>query len=358
MGRSTSERGMVFVSYGHPDKPLVEPLVNYLASQGLVVLWDEYLTQGAEFRPAIQKAIEQAACVVVVWTPKSVRSRFVRGEATLADGEGILRPVVMGKHVRIPVDFNELSHTNLTGWRGGYDPRMAGLLRRIRRLVAHPPRGRTRWRTLSRSWDVQAATHASKELRGLASQLESVGQVLASNSAATEDLHVAFREIAKTYDVVNEAIIRFIAPAAGRGAPAATPYLRMERGALVTAIENGRGHCGRISAHYFRHGGLRQALQSRMQPARLAKVDGVFTRLGTADGDLFAELGRIGDVLTGESRAIARILLVEDHTAARRRILAVREKLAPLEKELARAMRELQRQQQAIGYAAPTRSRA
>ena len=357
MAAKAKNPGTVFVSYGHSDKSLVQPLVDYLAHQGLVVLWDEHLKVGAEFRPAIQEAIEQAACVVVVWTPRSVKSRFVRGEASRADDEGILLPVVMGAGVRAPIPFNELTHANLTGWRGGSDQRMANLLRRIRRMVAHPPRGRARFRTLARSWEVQMAVNAAKELRSLASHLQSVGEVLASRSPATADLRVAFREVAKTYEAVNAAVTRFFAPAASKRITA-TPYLKMERGTLVTAIENGRGHCGLISAHYLRRGGLRQEIDGKMPPATLKRVDRVFTALGTADGDLFERLGQIGNVLTGESRAIARLLLDEHHTAARRRILAGRKKLLPLETQLSRAMRELQRQQRALGYAAPARNRS
>jgi hypothetical protein len=152
---------------------------------------------------------------------------------------------------------------------------------------------------------------------------------------------------------VNAAILRFVSPAMGTGPIDGQAYLELERTGLTAQIENGRGHCGVILTLYGRYGGVRDRIKNSLPGGTLLEMDAAFSRLGTADGDLFDPLVQIGDVLTNESRVIVNLIISGYEEAARKRILEGRLKLAPFEEQLSGAMRELQQAAAALGYTEP-----
>ena len=83
----------VFVSYSRRDKARVAPLVAAIEARGWSVWWDPEIVPGQEFDRQIDAELKIAAAVLVVWTPQSVDSRWVRGEARDAAERGILVPV-------------------------------------------------------------------------------------------------------------------------------------------------------------------------------------------------------------------------------------------------------------------------
>ena len=105
----------IFVSYSRQDKARVAPLVRALASRGWTVWWDPEITPGEEFDSLISRELEQARALVVVWTPNSVDSRWVRGEARDAADRGALVPVRFD-NARLPIDFRAVHTTDLDGW--------------------------------------------------------------------------------------------------------------------------------------------------------------------------------------------------------------------------------------------------
>ncbi|MDQ2859878.1 MAG: toll/interleukin-1 receptor domain-containing protein, partial [Pseudomonadota bacterium] len=80
----------VFVSYARGDKARVAPLVAAIEAQGWAVWWDPEICPGQEFDRQIAAELEIAAAVLVVWTPDSMESRWVRGEARVGVERGIL----------------------------------------------------------------------------------------------------------------------------------------------------------------------------------------------------------------------------------------------------------------------------
>ena len=94
----------VFVSYARNDKARVAPLVAALEAQGWSVWWDPAITPGQEFDREIATELAIASAVLVVWTPSSVESRWVRGEARDGADRRILIPVRFGAAV-LPIDF-------------------------------------------------------------------------------------------------------------------------------------------------------------------------------------------------------------------------------------------------------------
>ena len=105
----------VFVSYSRIDKARVAPLVAAIQAQGWSVWWDPAINPGQEFDSQIEAELQAAAAVMVVWTPTSVSSRWVRGEAREAADRGILVPVRF-EGARLPMDVRAIHTTDLDSW--------------------------------------------------------------------------------------------------------------------------------------------------------------------------------------------------------------------------------------------------
>src|SRR6476619_6177892 len=107
----------VFVSYARGDKARVAPLVAAIEAQGWSVWWDPEISPGQEFDDEIDAEIDQAKAVLVVWSPVSGASRWVRGEAREAAERGILVPVRF-EQARLPMDVRAIHTTDMDGWDG------------------------------------------------------------------------------------------------------------------------------------------------------------------------------------------------------------------------------------------------
>ncbi|MGB9332162.1 MAG: TIR domain-containing protein [Steroidobacteraceae bacterium] len=105
----------VFVSYSRSDKARVAPLVAAIEAQGWSVWWDPAIDAGQQFDDQIDTELQAANAVLVVWTPTSVASRWVRGEARDAAERGILVPVRF-EDARLPIDVRAIQTTNLDTW--------------------------------------------------------------------------------------------------------------------------------------------------------------------------------------------------------------------------------------------------
>jgi adenylate cyclase len=129
----------VFVSYARSDKARVAPLVAAIEAKGWSVWWDPEITPGQEFDDQIDAEIDAAKAVIVVWTPVSVASRWVRGEAREAAERGILVPVRF-EQARLPMDVRAIHTTDLDGWNE--DPASAPAQECLRALGAMIARAR------------------------------------------------------------------------------------------------------------------------------------------------------------------------------------------------------------------------
>jgi adenylate cyclase len=105
----------VFISYSRSDKARVAPLVAALEARGWSVWWDPAIDAGQHFDDRIDQELQAASAVLVVWTPASVASRWVRGEARDAAERGILVPVRF-EGARLPIDVRAIQTTDLDQW--------------------------------------------------------------------------------------------------------------------------------------------------------------------------------------------------------------------------------------------------
>ncbi|HET7162212.1 MAG TPA: TIR domain-containing protein [Rhodanobacteraceae bacterium] len=105
----------VFVSYARADKARVAPLVAAIEAKGWSVWWDPAIVPGREFDDEIEAEINAAKAVLVVWTPTSVASRWVRGEARDAADRNVLVPVRFD-NAHLPMDVRAIHTTDLDDW--------------------------------------------------------------------------------------------------------------------------------------------------------------------------------------------------------------------------------------------------
>lgn len=105
------------------------------ADEGFSVWWDASLHSGETFDEVIERNLREAAAVVVLWSPRSVTSRWVRAEATLADRRNKLAPAIIESCDR-PIIF-ELTHAaDLSEWTGDItDIHWRTFMDDLRRLV-------------------------------------------------------------------------------------------------------------------------------------------------------------------------------------------------------------------------------
>lgn len=125
----------VFISYSREDASVARRYADAFMEAGLKVWWDADLRSGETFDEVIEKALRAAKAVVVLWSPRSVASRWVRAEATLADRNRTLAPVIIEPCER-PIIF-ELTHTaDLCHWDGDPgDPAWLAFLEDVRGFV-------------------------------------------------------------------------------------------------------------------------------------------------------------------------------------------------------------------------------
>jgi hypothetical protein len=74
----------VFISYSQRSVEPTKVLAQQLAARGIEVWWDTRLTSGQRFNDAIREELEAADAVIVIWSPQSVTSQYVKLEAGIA----------------------------------------------------------------------------------------------------------------------------------------------------------------------------------------------------------------------------------------------------------------------------------
>ncbi|WP_017668994.1 TIR domain-containing protein [Sandarakinorhabdus sp. AAP62] len=125
----------IFLSYNRQDQPIALRFRDALAAEGFDVWWDVGLRSGDAYDEVTEKALRDALAVVVLWSERSVASRWVRAEATLADRGGTIMPVMIEPCQR-PIMFELIQTPDLSLWRGNVaDPAWLDFVADVRRKV-------------------------------------------------------------------------------------------------------------------------------------------------------------------------------------------------------------------------------
>ncbi len=107
----------IFISYKREEQPTAKKLAVALERYGWSVWWDPHLRAGEHFDDAIEEALRDAKCVIVLWSKQSVNSQYVRDEATYALNREKLVPVAI-EGVDPPFRFAGLHTAQLRDWDG------------------------------------------------------------------------------------------------------------------------------------------------------------------------------------------------------------------------------------------------
>ena len=130
----------IFISYASTDRERAGLLADALTKRGYSVWWDRTIPPGRVFDEVIQEAIQGAKCMIVLWSADSVRSNWVKTEASEGATRGILVPAVIGE-VNLPIEFKRIQSANLAQWEGGEeDGEYLNLLESVESLMKQDPK--------------------------------------------------------------------------------------------------------------------------------------------------------------------------------------------------------------------------
>ncbi|MEO0981320.1 MAG: AAA family ATPase [Pseudomonadota bacterium] len=105
------------MSYSRVDQEIARRFADALEAEGFELWWDTRLNTGDAYDEVTEQALKDARAVIVLWSKRSVESRWVRAEATLADRQKTLVPAMIEDCVR-PVMFELTQTADLIGWGG------------------------------------------------------------------------------------------------------------------------------------------------------------------------------------------------------------------------------------------------
>ena len=125
----------IFLSYNREDQVVARRFAEAFEAQGFDVWWDATLKAGEAYDEVTETALRTAKAVVVLWSPRSVESRWVRAEATEADRNGTLIPATIELCKR-PIMFELTQTAELSHWQGEpTDKAWQAFLGDVRRFV-------------------------------------------------------------------------------------------------------------------------------------------------------------------------------------------------------------------------------
>ncbi|MFZ4071865.1 MAG: TIR domain-containing protein [Caulobacterales bacterium] len=126
----------IFLSYNREDQARAKPFAEGFEALGFKVWWDVGLKAGEAYDEVTEAALRGAKAVVVLWSPRSTQSRWVRAEATLADRQKTLAPATIEPCER-PIMFELTQTADLSHWTGeASDPAWQAFVTDVRQVMA------------------------------------------------------------------------------------------------------------------------------------------------------------------------------------------------------------------------------
>ena len=148
----------IFISYASADRETAHKFADALEGLGWSVWWDREIPPGKTFDQVIEEELDSARCVVVLWSKESVRSRWVRTEASAALDRERLVPALIDT-VAIPLEFKRIQAATLMDWDGDTaNPEFDRLVQAVRQMLGpgqpidRIAQQRTKTRSRAASW--------------------------------------------------------------------------------------------------------------------------------------------------------------------------------------------------------------
>lgn len=127
----------IFISYNREDQHRARAIAEALQAEGLSVWWDSNLRAGESYDEVTEKNLREAGAVVVLWSERSVNSKWVRAEATVGERFSKLVPVMIDECER-PLRFELVQTADLTRWHGDRtDPNWRDFTQSVKSALGH-----------------------------------------------------------------------------------------------------------------------------------------------------------------------------------------------------------------------------
>jgi len=121
----------IFISYSHENTDSAEKVQTYLEDEGWTVWIDAKIPVGSRWSTQLEKALDTAKGIVVLWTRHACQSDWVKKEADYALAQGKLFGVKLD-YCSVPDRFSQLEMAELEGWEGEMDhPEWVNFLRSL-----------------------------------------------------------------------------------------------------------------------------------------------------------------------------------------------------------------------------------
>ena len=128
----------IFLSYSKEDRKIAGRIAAALTEEGWDVFWDRTIPTGKTWRNWIGGKLDDAKCMVVLWSESSVNSRWVLEEAEIGVQRNMLIPASIHQ-VPPPLGFGAIQAADLSNWSGSREAaEFQELERAIEELAGKP----------------------------------------------------------------------------------------------------------------------------------------------------------------------------------------------------------------------------
>lgn len=191
----------IFISYAKEERHLTAQLAAQLTSAAYSVWWDTELLAGHKFREVIDRELRDCMAAIIVWSPISINSDWVRSEADEAYRSGKLINTISGglSPYNIPKPLNQMHAVSLDD--------LDAILKAVGRLVGPkvPFHSGVPERLFPQTSEAQFLVDASNAIRRQAQQLLTV-----STTSEWETDALQADRLAAGAELLEEALTAFL----------------------------------------------------------------------------------------------------------------------------------------------------
>jgi predicted nucleotide-binding protein len=101
----------IFIAYSHKQRPVAKTLSDLLLKHGKPHFWDAKIKAGATWRQTIQRALDDATHLIVIWTPDAAESGEVEREVSYALAhQKVIVPLLSQEIPKLPYHLHGLHY--------------------------------------------------------------------------------------------------------------------------------------------------------------------------------------------------------------------------------------------------------
>ena len=129
----------IFIAYAREDRDWVEALSQALEVHGWNVWWDTRLAAVERIDEIVKAELQEASCVILLWSRQSVDSEYVIAEAIYGLRRDKLVHVLIDT-IEPPLPFQIVRTINMVGWNGkNHDNKFQRVANEVSRILDPPP---------------------------------------------------------------------------------------------------------------------------------------------------------------------------------------------------------------------------